>query len=86
MLTFEDPPPNTDHTLTREEIGRELASRPGEWAVVARPDRIARAEALIDRIVAGTEYGSGFEATIRKLGGEIRVYARCRPARRRRRA
>lgn len=75
MLTFEEPPANTDRTLTREDIAAELTARRGQWAVVARPDRMARAEALAERINGGKEYGQGFAATIRKIGGEIRVYA-----------
>lgn len=75
MLTFEEPPANTDRVMSREDIAAELAARDGEWAVVARPDRMARAEALADRINSGREYGKGYAATIRKIGGEIRVYA-----------
>jgi hypothetical protein len=75
MLTFEEPRPNSDRVLTREDIARELTERRGAWAVVARPDRMARAETLAERINTGKEYGQGFAATVRKYGAEIRVYA-----------
>lgn len=79
MLTWEDPKPSTEHVLTREDIVRELSARPGQWAVVARPDRMARAESLAERINGGREYGAGFGAVVRKYGAEIRVYAQRLP-------
>ena len=76
LLTFEEPPvEDVDHVLTREDIARELNARPGQWAIVARPDRMARAETIIERIWSGREYGPGYAALVRKVGGEIRVYA-----------
>jgi hypothetical protein len=75
-LTFERPPQSTDHVMSRGDIAAELKSRPGEWAVVMRPDRMARAETTEARINDGREYGAGYQATVRKIGAEIRVYAR----------
>jgi hypothetical protein len=76
-LTFEDPPENAP-VMSREEIAAVLAARPGEWAVVSRPDRVARAELTAGRINAGREYGPGFESTVRAAGdrADVRVYAR----------
>jgi hypothetical protein len=78
MLTFEDPPTNESLVMTRAEVAAALSRRPGRWAVVGRPDRVARAEAHADRINAGREYGPGFEATVRAAGdrSDVRVYAR----------
>lgn len=80
MLTFEDPPSNRSLVMSREDIARELQSRPGQWAVVNRPDRVARAESTAERINAGREFGDGFEATVRAAGdrSDVRVYARFR--------
>ena len=50
MLTFENPPKNLT-VLTREEIAELLRTRPKEWAVVSRPDRVARAESTAERIM-----------------------------------
>lgn len=77
MVSWEKPPrAHTYHVQTREEIGKELAANPAEWACVARHDRAARAQTHVDRIVYGREYGSGFEAVYRQVGNEHRVYAR----------
>lgn len=78
MLTFENPPSNESLVMTREDIANELRSRPGKWAVVSRPDRVARAEATAERISSGKEFGPGFEATVRAAGdrSDVRVYAR----------
>lgn len=78
MLTFENPPKNEDLITTRESIAEELRARKGEWAVVSRPDRVARAELTAARINDGREYGDGFEATVRAAGdrSDVRVYAR----------
>lgn len=75
-LTFEAPPDPTDATPTRDEIAAALAARPGAWAVVARPDRAARADAMASRVNGGREYGPGHEARVVKIGPEFRVYAR----------
>ncbi len=76
-LTFETPPKHDDPTTpSREQIAEALTARPGEWAVVARHDRAARASAHGDRINTGTEYGAGFKAVVRRVGNEHRVYAR----------
>lgn len=85
MLTFEDPPKNEDLITTRESIAEELRERPGDWAVVSRPDRVARAELTAARINDGREYGDGFEATVRAAGdrSDVRVYARFKKPRRR---
>jgi hypothetical protein len=78
MLTFEKPPKNSDLVMSREQIAAELRSRPGEWAVVNRPDRVARAESAAERISDGREFGDGFEACVRAAGdrSDVRVYAR----------
>jgi hypothetical protein len=81
MLTFEYPPPSTEHVMTKEEIAAELTEQAGEWAVVARPDRWARATGMSERINDGREYGDGFAAVVVKVGAEIRVYARKLPSR-----
>jgi len=62
--------------LTMAMIGEALELRPGTWAIVMRPDRWSRAESVVKRITDGREWGPGYEATIRKVGGQIRVYAR----------
>jgi hypothetical protein len=75
-LTFENPPAcDTDETLTREQIAWELRTNRGDWAIVARPDRRERAERIAERIESGREYGQGFVALVRKVGGEFRVYS-----------
>ena len=77
MVSWENPPRAHDaYVQTREEVGKELASNPGEWACVARHDRAARAETHVGRIESGREYGQGFEAVYRQIGNEHRVYAR----------
>lgn len=77
MLTFEEPPKSL-RILSREETAEELRSRPGKWAVVSRPDRVARAESTAERINSGREYGPGFEACVVAAGdrADVRVYAR----------
>lgn len=77
-LTFEPVPTNESLVMTREQIAAELRSRPGEWAVVSRPDRVDRGQKTADRITDGREYGQGFEATVRSAGdrADVRVYAR----------
>lgn len=76
-LTWEQPPEDHDPTvMSKNEIAAELAVRPGEWAVVARHDRAARAEAHAARIREGKEYGAGFEARYVQVSSEHRVYAR----------
>ncbi len=84
MLTFENPPADSDLVMTREQVAEELRSRPGEWAVVSRPDRVARAESTAERIGDGREFGPGFEATVRAAGdrSDVRVYARFKAPRR----
>lgn len=78
-LTFENPPrPEAMALMSREQISAALVARRNEWAVVSRPDRTDRAQKTADRINAGTEYGPGFEATVRSAGdrADVRVYAR----------
>jgi hypothetical protein len=80
-ITWETPPEGDDPTIpTREEIAAALTRRAGRWAVVARQDRLVRAEGHADRINSGREYGAGFEGLVRKVGSEHRVYARKVPA------
>ena len=76
FLTWETPPADSERKITRTEIAETLTSRPNAWAIVARPDRRDRADALVKRITVGSEYGSNFEACAVKIGGEFRVYAR----------
>lgn len=77
-LTFEPLPTNESLVMTREMIQAELVARPGQWAVVSRPDRVERGQKTADRINEGKEYGPGFEATVRSAGdrADVRVYAR----------
>lgn len=77
MLTFETPPKSL-RVLTRDETAAELQARPREWAVVSRPDRVARAQSTADRINDGREYGAGYEARVVAAGdrSDVRVYAR----------
>lgn len=76
-ITWETPPEGDDPSIpSREEIGAALSRRAGRWAVVARQDRLVRAEGHAERINAGKEYGAGFEGVVRKVGSEHRVYAR----------
>lgn len=77
MVSWEKPPrTHVTHVQTREEIGAELSGNVGQWAVVARHDRAARAETHVGRILSGREYGQGFEARYVQVGNEHRVYAR----------
>jgi hypothetical protein len=77
LLLWGDPPDSDDLRVpTRGEIAAVLARRRGEWAIVARHDRAARAAAHVGRITAGREYGGGYEAEARRSGNEHRVYAR----------
>jgi hypothetical protein len=76
-LTFETLPAQNDPTvLTKAEIAEQLARVVDCWAIVARHDRYARAEAHAARVNDGREYGEGFEAEVRQIGSEHRVYAR----------
>jgi hypothetical protein len=61
---------------TMVEIGAALRAQPRWWAIVQRPDRMARAEGVLKRIELGDQWGPGFEAAIRKVGGQIIVWAR----------
>lgn len=76
-LSWETPPRGDDASVpSRDEIGAALAARRGQWAIVARHDRAARAAAHADRVNEGREYGGGFDAVVRRVGNEHRVYAR----------
>jgi hypothetical protein len=76
-LTWETPPDHDDPAIpSRADVAAALSRRPGRWAVVARQDRLVRAEGHADRINSGREYGAGFEGLVRKVGSEHRVYAR----------
>jgi hypothetical protein len=76
-LTWETPPDHDDPAIpSRGDVAAALSRRPGRWAVVARQDRLVRAEGHADRINSGREYGAGFEGLVRKVGSEHRVYAR----------
>jgi hypothetical protein len=76
-LTFANPPSFDDPSVpTRDEIAAALTANAGQFAIVARHDRSARAATHAERIESGKEYGSGFEAVARQVGPEHRVYAR----------
>lgn len=77
-LVFEKLPAIDVPAPTHEQIRSALVARPGSWAVVARADRLDRAQSIADRINAGSTYGRGFEAAARSLGSraDARVYAR----------
>jgi hypothetical protein len=75
-LTFEKPPMRDDPSvMTKAEIAAELTLAAGDFAIVARCDRAARAEAQVQRVNDGREYGPGFRAVYRQVGSEHRVYA-----------
>lgn len=76
-VTWEVPPDgDLPGVPSRGDIARALKRRPGVWAIVARHDRVLRAESQVSRIGDGREYGEGFEALHRRVGNEHRVYAR----------
>ncbi len=76
-IEWSDLPDSDDPSVPgRELIGAALAKRPGRYAIVGRHDRITRAETHAARIESGREYGSGYSATVRRVGNEHRVYAR----------
>ena len=75
-LQFEAPPEADIAAPTTTEIAEALAAHTGEWAVVYRADRLARAERHAESIRSGLLFGPGHEAAVRKVGAECRVYAR----------
>lgn len=75
FLFVDVPPPNRATIYHRDEIAKALAAHAGKWTIVARPDRQARADTIVDRINSGREYGPDHAATIRRHGGEFHVYA-----------
>lgn len=75
-MIFAPLPDRDEAAPTSAVIATALAGRSGEWAIVAICDRQARADALVGRISSGKEYGAGYSAVVRKVGGQIRVYAR----------
>jgi hypothetical protein len=78
-LTFGTLPATDQPAPTTADIRSELIAHPGMWAVVYRADRMARAETFRDAVNAGTKYGEGFRAEVRKLGAECRVFATYAP-------
>jgi len=75
-LTWESVPGGDDASLpSREDIAAALMKRRGRSAVVGRHDRVVRADAHVERINSGREYGAGFSAVRRRVGNEHRVYA-----------
>ena len=80
-LVFEPLPAPNAPAPTVAEIRSALIARPGEWAVVHRADRLARAEDHAARIISGAVFGPGFEAAARSIGSraDARVYARYVP-------
>jgi hypothetical protein len=73
-LTF-GPLPATDQPApTTADIRSELTAHPGQWAVVYRADRMARAETFRDAVNDGRKFGPNMRAQVRKLGAECRVF------------
>lgn len=77
FLTFEKPPADEQLKITDEQKAAMLKARPGEEAVVYRPDRRDRAERAATAIREGKTYGPGYAATVRAAGdrSDVRVYA-----------
>lgn len=77
-LVFEPLPLQHGYAPTKDDIRAALQTRPGEWAVVYRADRLARCEDHAARIIDGTVFGPGYEAEARSIGtrADARVYAR----------
>lgn len=71
-LTWEDPPAPSEKAPRLAEVVAALRARPGVWAVVARPDRAARASLTADAY----RREDGLEVRLVKVGPEHRVYAR----------
>ncbi|MDB5253900.1 MAG: hypothetical protein JWP27_3069 [Flaviaesturariibacter sp.] len=73
-ITWETPPAQTP-ALSKgpnpAQVFAALDAHPGQWAVVARPDRASRAETVVTRFA-----DLGYEARVVKVGPEHRVYAR----------
>lgn len=70
------PAHHSTYVPTREEIKKVLEANEGEFFIVGRHDRFARALTMEERINAGTEYGVGHEGKYVQVGREHRVYAR----------
>lgn len=86
-LAWEDPPPRRGGPgadPVEREIADALAANAGEWAVVATYASQHAAVLLQRRIrrgAAGSAWAAGYEAVVRKHGGDAwRVYARATPA------
>jgi hypothetical protein len=77
FLTFENPPADAQLVISNDQIAEMLKARPGEAAVVNRPDRRDRAQKAAERIREGKTFGPGFAATVRAAGdrSDVRVYA-----------
>lgn len=60
-----------------DDVAAALVANPGQYAIVARHDRAARAQSMADSINGGRYFGSGFTAEYRQVGSEHRVYAAC---------
>lgn len=67
-IRWEDPPP----ARRWGTVVDALRARPGQWAVVATVDTLARASSLAQMF----RKKSGIESVQRKVGDEWRVYAR----------
>jgi hypothetical protein len=74
-LTFQSLPATDEPSPTVAEIRSALTAHPGQWAVVLRADRLARAETYRDAVDNGVKFGPGFRAAIRKEGPVFRVFA-----------
>lgn len=75
-LIFQPVPAEDDPTiLSKADIVAALKARPGKSARITSHDRKIRAAAHAQRITDGREYGPGFSAVARQIGGEHVVFA-----------
>ena len=79
-LKWEEPPPAARGPLGYEETAQQLKAKPGQWAIVATFPRRSNAGTLSHNIrigrTAAWQPAGDFEAVSRKVGEEVRVYAR----------
>lgn len=78
---WEDPPETTRRVYRRHDtIARQLRGRQGEWAKVAVCRSDPGARNLANRVRSGLTVAylpaGDFEAVVREVDGEFRVYAR----------
>lgn len=81
-IKFEDPPPprRRGKKSPFAEIAQELKASPGQWAVIAKYDKVDRPRAMVVAINSGRysiwEPAGHFEAVSRLVEGEYCLYAR----------